>query len=344
MKKIIAAAVAAAIIAPATAMASGPTLYGKLHMGLGYLSNDAPVAEYKSMNLASNSSRIGVKGSEDLGNGLKAGYLIEWSVGMDGGGDLGQRNRAVTLSGGFGTALLGRWDTPMKSLGRKVDMFGERYGDVRQLTRSNAAIDNRQNNVIAYVTPNMGGFSGTLAYVIDVTSATGDNDDLDAFSANGIYSNGPILVGAAYTNVMAFDSLGLENEVDWRIAGSFKTGAMKIAAGYTDISDGGGANGNDYNVWQIGGSFGFGSNAIKAQYADKSEGLSSSDDGAKVYAIGFEHTMSKRTMVYVDYGRLDNDDGSNIGFMAGIGNGSGVPAGGAGSTPDGFGVGIIHKF
>jgi predicted porin len=49
-------------------------------------------------------------------------------------------------------------------------------------------------------------------------------------------------------------------------------------------------------------------------------------------------------MVYVDYGRLDNDTGSNIAFMSRIGNGSGTPAGGAGTSPDGFGLGIIHKF
>lgn len=342
MKKIIAAAVAAAIIAPATAMASGPTLYGKLHMGLGYISNDAAVGEYKSMNLASNSSRIGVKGSEDLGNGMKAGYLIEWGVGMDGSADLTQRNRAVTLSGGFGTALLGRWDTPMKSLGRKVDLFGERYGDTRQLTRSGALIDNRLNNVVAYVTPNMSGFNATLAYVLSVASTTADDTDQDAFSANGIYKNGPILVGAGYTKVMA--NAIVNDETDWRLAGSFKMGAMKAVAMYTDVSDGNGTQGNDYAVWQIGGAFDFGSNTVKLQYAERDEGVSNADDGANVFAIGLEHKMSKRTMVYVDYGRLDNDKGSNIGFMSKIGNGSGTPQGGAGTSPDGFGLGIIHKF
>ncbi|MFK5986186.1 MAG: porin [Pseudomonadota bacterium] len=343
MKKIIAAAVAAAIIAPVTAMASGPVLYGKLHMELSYIDNGgAPGLEYSSANLASNSSRIGVKGSEDLGNGLKAGYLIEWSVGMDGGSDLGQRNRAVTLSGGFGTALFGRWDTPMKSLGRKVDLFGERYGDTRQLTRSNALIDNRLNNVIAYVTPNMGGFNATLAYVLDVTSATADDTAQDAFSANAIYKNGPILVGAGYTKVMA-NVIGTD-ETDWRLAGSFKMGAFKVVGMYTDINDGTGTVGNDYDVWQLGGAFGFGSNTVKLQYSDKSEGVNNSDDGANVWALGFEHKMSKRTMVYADYGKLSNDSGSNIAFMAKIGNGSNTPAGGAGSNADGFGIGIIHKF
>jgi len=294
--------------------------------------------------MASNSSRIGVKGSEDLGNGLKAGYLIEWSVGMDGTAALGARNRYVTLSGGFGTILIGKKDTPMKTLGRKVDLFGERYADTRQLTRSHARIDNRLSNQVSYVSPNMSGFQAALAYIIDNDNggAGADNDDENALSASGIYANGPVLVGAAYTKIMQ-QSLA-EDEKDWRLAGSYKMGAVRIVGSYTDVSDGNAVASNDYNVWQLGGAFAMGNNTIKVQYSDKSEGVDGSDDGANVWALGFEHKMSKRTMVYADYGRLNNDAGSDIGFMAKIGNGSSTPKGGAGSEADGFGIGIIHKF
>lgn len=113
-------AIAAAIL-PVSVMASGPVLYGKIHFSLGSFDNGGSAAagnEYKDTNLASNSSRVGVKGSEDLGNGLKVGYKIEWGISADGSnGDMGQRNRGITIGGGFGTIVLGRWDTPMKSLG-----------------------------------------------------------------------------------------------------------------------------------------------------------------------------------------------------------------------------------
>lgn len=345
MKKLIAAAVAAAVIVPATAMA-GSTLYGKIHMSVSYIDSDANtgVTNYEEVNVASHSSRIGVKGSEDLGNGMKLGYLMEWSVGMDGGGDLGQRNRYVTLGGGFGTALFGKVDTPMKTLGRKVDLFGERAADTRTLTRATSAMDNRQNNVIAYVTPNLSGLSATLAYVTDVTSATGDNNDTDAFSANAIYSNGPLLIGGAYTQVAGetWDTATTKgkNERDYRLAGSYKMGAFKVVGSYTDTGSGGGVSKNDYSVWQLGGAFDFGSNTIKAQYSDKSEGVKKSKDGAAVWAIGFEHKMSKRTMVYVDYGMVNNDKGSAIAITPGyIGNGNGAPSGGSGSDPYTVGLG-----
>jgi predicted porin len=158
MKKLLAAAVAAAVIAPASVMAAGPTLYGKLHTVISHNDNNGSgAADYSEWSMSDRSSRVGVKGSEDLGNGMKVGYLIEWAIAMDGSGnDMGQRNRAITLSGDWGTALVGRWDVPYKSLGRKVELFGDSLGDLRNL---NGDHDLRLDNVVAYVTPNMNGFS-----------------------------------------------------------------------------------------------------------------------------------------------------------------------------------------
>ena len=350
MKKLITVAVAAAIL-PVSVMASGPVLYGKIHMSVAQIDNDAQAGatEYKSLNLASNSSRIGVKGSEDLGNGITVGYLMEWSVGMDGGPDLGARNRGITISGGMGTILLGRWDTPMKSLGRAVDLFGDRTGDIRQLTRYGTQIDNRQDNVIAYLTPNMAGFNAAFAYVTDVGAVigrdgTGDDTDLDALSATIAYTNGPAYVGIGYTKVMALEALGAVEEADFRIAGSYKIGAMKIVAGYTKTNDGGGAADNDFSVWQVGGAYGFGSNTLKLQYADKSDGVSGDDDGASILSVGLDHAMSKRTSVYAEYTRTDNDAGAAVTLASKGGAGYGVINGGADSTPTAFAVGIIHKF
>ncbi|MCW8929297.1 MAG: porin [Gammaproteobacteria bacterium] len=354
MKKLIAAAVAAAVIAPASVMASGPVLYGKLQMSLNVLDNNGSGAsEYSETSLNSNHSRIGVKGSEDLGNGMKIGYLIEWSVDMDGdessagGSDLGERNRAITLSGDWGTMLVGKWDTPFKTVGRKVELFAERLGDQRNMNTF-ATLDQRADNVIAYVTPNMNGFSATVAYVVDVASANGaDDSDQSAVSFNTIYNNGPMLVALGYAN---YDDgvfgANMENQKTWRLAGSYSFGDFKILGSYTDITDGNGVNNQDSEIWTLGASYKMGNNTIKFQYGDRDEYDNTNETGANQWAIGLDHTMSKRTTVYVEYADLSNDDASTSRSWNTMGNGATVGQNNSGDNQDtdGFGVGIIHKF
>lgn len=340
MKKLIAAAVAAAVIAPASVLAAGPTLYGKIRMSVDNHDNNGSSTagtKYDEWSLNSNSSRIGVKGSEDLGNGMKVGYLIEWGVDMDGDeSDLTERNRAVTLSGDWGTALAGKWDTPFKTVGRKFDLFGDTIGDQRNLSKF-ATTDNRAANVVAYVTPNMNGFSATVAYVFDagtcqdtVSSAcSGDNQDNDAWSFNAIYNNGPILVGLGYVNyddggrgtvataastvtetgvagtvtpVVAgattyTSSTTSDNASAWRLGGAYTFGDFKVLASYTDFSDQNFVKDNDPDMWTLGGSYTMGNNTIKLQYADLDESDGNADDGADMWSLGLDHKMSKRTSV-----------------------------------------------
>ncbi len=393
MKKLIAAAVAAAIIAPVSVMAAGPTLYGKIHMSVDYKDNNGTNApgvaygagkEVSEWGLNSNSSRIGVKGSEDLGNGMKVGYLIEWRVGMDGDNfgdrDLAARNRAITLSGDWGTMLAGKWDTPMKTFGRKLDLFGDQIGDLRNMN-TGATLDARANNVLAYVTPNMNGFSATLAYVFSVNQldqdgavSGGDNSDSSAISLNAIYNNGPMMLGVGYSNyddgVFSSSSLtgcqtavgvnNCENETVFRVGGSYKFGDFKVLASWSGISDANGMDGKDADIWSLGGAYTMGNNTIKLQYANRSEyddwngsngakiANSGNDTGADMWALGLDHHMSKRTTVYAAYATMSNDDNSAGVVWGGGHDTDGVSAGtnsiGQFEDSDSFSVGIIHKF
>ncbi|MCU7937812.1 MAG: porin [gamma proteobacterium symbiont of Bathyaustriella thionipta] len=351
-------------------MASGPVLYGKLQMSINALDNNGSTTagnEYSEVSLNSNHSRLGIKGSEDLGNGMKVGYLIEWQVDMDGdgsnsgGADLGERNRAVTLSGDWGTMLAGRWDTPVKSVGRKVDLFPERLGDNRNMNSNGVLLDLRVPNVLAYVTPNMNGFSSTIGYVFDAGTgfatpgAPADNSDNSAFSINGIYNNGPIYVGVGYQDVYDANVVGSDNQKTIRVAGSYAFGDFKVLGSYTDVSNAGTTDGWDTDIWSLGASYKMGNNTIKVQlterdeYDDAKDMPNSGDEtGAKQWAIALDHTMSKRTTVYVEYADLSNDDNSTSrSWAAAGGNTAGVGTNAAGTKnrdTDGFGVGIIHKF
>lgn len=202
-KSIISAAIAAAMLVPVGAAMAETTLYGRLHVSYDVLDADGT----DGLNsVASNSSQIGVKGSADLSNGLKVIYQAEW--GMDTGGAGGDasdvfgtkklvfsnRNQVVGLAGGFGAVLVGRHDTPLKTVGRKADLFwSEQIGQNYNVTNP-GNWDLRPNNVVAYQTPKMGGFQGLGAYVTDIAGS----DDNTAISVNGIYSAGPLMLGAGY--------------------------------------------------------------------------------------------------------------------------------------------------
>lgn len=350
MKKLIVAAVAAAVIAPVAVMAAGPTLYGKLHMSVDYKDNGGSgEAKYDEWGLNSNSSRIGVKGSEDLGNGMKVGYLIEWNVKMDeqdNGAEMSSRNHGLTLSGDWGTALVGKWDTPMKSVGRKFDLFGDKIGDTRNLSGS-GTLENRANNVAAYVTPNMNGFSATVAYVFDTGAKDGDNSDNNAISANAIYNNGPVLVGLGFVTYNA-DGTGStvdDDSTSLRVGGAYSFGDFKVLASYTDIENEGFVDGADTDVWTVGGSYKMGNNTIKLQYAERDELDNEDDTGSDQWSIGLDHAMSKRTQVYVAYAAVSNDDFSARKAWGGKNSGhDGEGAAVEGEDNDVFSVGIVHKF
>ncbi len=166
-KNIIAFAVAAALVAPAAAMAD-TTLYGKFHVSYDYLGGDN--AANTSGGFSSNSSRIGIKGKEKINDSLS--IIYQYETGMDAGtgktsssGGLGgQRNTFIGVTGGFGTAIVGRHDTPMKMMGRKYDLFGDTVGDTRNIIGT-TGFDLRTTQTVAYVTPDLMGFKAILAYV-----------------------------------------------------------------------------------------------------------------------------------------------------------------------------------
>jgi len=166
-------------------------------------------------------NRIGVKGSEDLGNGLKAIYQVELGVnfssadndipsGRNGGVSI--RNSFVGLAGNWGTFLVGRHDTPLKISTGKLDLFADTMADYNGTVGFQ---DLRVDNAIAYISPSWGGFSlaGALVAPGGATDGNGLNINSDgingAWSVAGIYNNGPFYASAAWevlSNEMFMDS------------------------------------------------------------------------------------------------------------------------------------------
>ncbi|MCS6785869.1 MAG: porin, partial [Thiobacillaceae bacterium] len=183
-KSLIALAVAGTFAAPAAIAATANVdVYGVLNVSYDYISSDQPAPADTSLGrISSNSSRLGFKGSEDLGGGLSALWQIEMTIAVDGGNantpagiaNAGAfahalRNTFVGISSkGMGTLLAGTHDTPYKLATARLDPFVDTTGDYNIAIGSVNGINAfelRANNALAYVSPNLSGFTFTGAYV-----------------------------------------------------------------------------------------------------------------------------------------------------------------------------------
>ena len=333
-KSLIALAVAGVVSAPAFAATSNVDIYGKLHGSMSYFNDGLG----KDTQFSSNASRIGFKGSEDLGGGLKAIWQLESGVNIDeGDGSWVSRNSFVGLAGDWGTALLGRHDTPLKLVGRAVDLFGDTMADSRNVMGGGS--DTRADNVLAYISPSFSGFGVAIAYTNDLagTGNGGDKIDQSAWNANVTYSNGPLYLGLGYGDGDAHDSAGLGAQ--WRVAGGYTFGNFKIVGQY-DSLEGDGVVGDDYDAWMVGGAYTMGNVVLKANYmAGEIDGCTIGACDPEQWTIGADYNLSKRTSVYALYA-----DGQDVVMGGGAGSSDQIGAAPGDSDVSTISVGVTHSF
>jgi predicted porin len=362
-KKLLTVAVAAILAAP-TAVLADVTVYGRLHMSADYTdSTSTPTRPGSKTNLgvSSNSSRLGFKGSEDVGGGLKTVWQMESTIDVDGdsASSLANRNTYLGLAGGFGTFLMGRHDTPFKMFSRSLDPFTDTIADTRQLLGQSGAFDGgvgfdlRAPNVIAYITPDFSGFNAVLAYVTGAAKNTqgADNNKLGAFSFNTTYKNGPIYAGFAYENHSKniVGTTGRNNPSAWRLGGSYAFGPAKIGAMYEQLSD---VDSSTANLKRSGstlfGTYTFGMETVKLAYTQvgkwKNNAGSLSNSQASLVALGVDHQLSKRTTAYAQYTGLNNKSSANYSLGGGGGYGDPIATTAFGRDPGAFSLGLTHNF
>lgn len=359
-KHIIALAVAAAVAAPAAAMAD-TTLYGKLNMSYDFWTGDK--ASNHTHALSSNASRLGIKGSEKISDNLSVIYQYETYVQVAGNSKDSaqkslfgtQRNSFIGLTGGWGTFLAGKHDTPMKMVGRKYDLFGDTLGDSRNVIRDKnyGDWDRRTPNTVAYVTPNLAGFHAALAYVSDWKTENPQNNNNKAYSLSAGYSIAGFMLDAAYEkHQIAGSTTATDNQDAYRIGAGYTIAGFKIVGLYQKEKDllgtGGPISGMDRSVYGVGGAYSFGASTVKAQYYKADNRDTTTGTGGKIWAVGYDYKLSKQTKVYAVYAQaknesntsdyvVDHQDYGSATFAPDTTKGNGFKSGG-------FSVGIIHKF
>ena len=314
-KKLIALAVAGLMSAPAFAQ-SNVTVYGLFDIGLAHYSDSSISGKANRTAIDQgflNGSRLGFKGVEDLGNGLKASFQYEFNVGTDSGGDIGTgsggRQTVLALSGNFGTLALGRMYTPQFNLYSEVDPFGAgSVGNVANISR----VQTRLDNVVAYVSPSFSGFNVTAAYTMQASGQEVDNDNgIRVWAISPAYKNGPLYVGLNYhvATVEATGASDYDAQKRLDIGASYDFGMVKLSGTYgVDKAETAVAGvDNEAKYWMLGLSAPVGVGKVMASYNSYKD-----EDGLKgdadMWAVGYEHPLSKRTKVYAIYAAIDNND------------------------------------
>src|ERR1700722_2431977 len=205
MKKTLLAAAIPAIFLSTTAHAqSSVTLYGLIDEGFDFTSNGAGHRGYEMVSGDAAGSRWGLKGSEDLGNGLKGIFLLENGFNTN-NGQLGQgglefgRQAYVGLSSAqYGTFTMGRQYDPTIDMWSGFTAAGNTIGNLgsHPYDNDNADWDYRIQKSVKYVSPTVAGFTGEALY--GFSNEAGGFADNRVYSAAVQYQMGPVTAVAAY--------------------------------------------------------------------------------------------------------------------------------------------------
>ena len=305
-KSLIALAVLAVLAASGAAMAqSSVTLYGRADVGVGSEKVDG-VSSTKMINGGLTTSRWGLRGSEDLGGGLKAQFKFEQRLDLSTGevqSPSFKGEASLGLSGGFGAMTLGRFATiydDVRALGVASNVFDSSFTPAGNgVFKSGGDYASRFNNQVRYDLPTMGGFYGSLAYAFE-----SENDADDGMTGIKVgYKNGPLNVALGTQNQNAKDNDYLA------LSGNYDFGAASLSAGYNSRK-GTDANGDDTEL-TVGVNVPVGAFDISVGYAtSKTEIGGATNAKASGLGLGATYKISKRTKLYAALRDIENKDGA----------------------------------
>ncbi len=377
-KKILSAAVAAALVAPAAVWAQSTTvLYGLVDVGYQNVSKYGPGATNKSAfgNSGARSSRLGVRANEDLGGGLSARAVIEFDIsgdsGAEGANQMTGRQTFVSLdSKSWGELSLGRQLT--HSFGNVAiaegiagaNSFQSFYTMEDQITRS--------SNYLKYSSPKIGGgftFGAGWAPGEDATlsTATGSNkNNRNYFDWHVRWEQGPFGIGLAQarftsntlgaavagqgvvgatgtlvlgTNNFAAQAIGTDfKEKDTSLAAYYKFSMARIYGVHSRSRQSGATAAENLRLNGARVEFDIGKGTIAISAAKRKNKLTAASDSS-FFGLGYYYAWTPRTQMYATYGRMKNDPLATLNL-----NGAWTGTATAGFDPRGLQVGMGHSF
>lgn len=354
-KKLIALAVAGLVSGVAFAQESNVTVYGIADMGYAYFGgarNGAKsISAFDSGNWST--SRVGFKGSEDLGNGMKANFQLEQGLRLDTTALSGRKSWVGLSSASWGEVKLGSFGTLHDDLiGATNVMAGNSTaaspGKVYVLTSGQTATGDF-HNAAAYYSPSFSGLQFKAAVSTQASGsefeASGVNKNDRVFSAAVHYVNGPLIAGLAVerNKIQTTNTNNYNSGSAWNLAGmyDFKVVRVNAAYGVNSYSENAGGTVDKRKQWQVGlavptTATGYVAvNYARAKVSYLAAGVA--DDTLSMWGVGYFHGMSKRTSLYGAYGQINQNSGNEAAALASYG-----PTGA--TYEKAFQAGIRHTF
>ncbi len=348
MSKKIVALAALVAASGAYAQSSTVTLFGVMDASIAHLSSDTnDITGLSSGGLSS--SRLGFRGVEDLGGGLKAGFWMEGGIATDNGGSgfKFDRRSTVSLMGGFGELRLGRDKTPSYLNIETFDPFGDvGVGGVNGAnlvgSASSAAgtpegsAPKRVSNSVNYLTPKLGGFYGQLQHGFGEKA---DSNRLASSTALRVgYENGPLNVAAAYGVTRGGKVDQGVNYKAANIGASYKFGDIQPMVLLAT------ERGNDrrVDVYLIGAKMKLGAGELRAAYSQTND-KKAHDADTQRFAVGYGYNLSKRTQLYATISHIKNDRNAKRGFAVSSSS-LANPTIASGDNATGYEFGVRHTF
>ena len=328
-------AAAAAVVSSGSALAqSTVTAFGVVDLALRTVRNDATQSRLDASGLSS--SRLGFRGVEDLGGGLRAGFWLEGALTADDGNAAGfnwQRRSTVSLLSGFGELRLGRdkvptqldWDAfdPFDNTGIAANTRLSVASGIVPTTGSYNTFS-RANNSISYFTPGSSGFFG------QATVAAGEGALGNKYLGGRVgYREGALLVAGSYGTTEVTTSIDAKNT---NLGATYDLKVVKLFGFYSTLDIGPASQAN----WLLGVTVPVGAFSLRASYQEMDGKESISTRDAKMFALGGSYTLSKRSALYATWARISN---TNTNFT--VATGSALTRG---RDSSGYDIGLRHSF
>lgn len=286
-------ALSAAFAQPALAV----TLYGKANVSL----QQADESGDSEIELQSNSSRIGLMGSEALSDTFEVIYRFEYETSVDDGDKDGQtltqRNIYLGIQTSYGTLMGGVFDTPLKTSASGVDLFNDLEGDIRNIV----AGEIRSKNIVQYVSPkSFGPITAKVAYI------TKEIDGVDGISTSVAYKQDALYLAFAYDQDVEDNA---ESSEIYRLVGSYTLGSVQIGGAYENYENEAGSDGDGYFgsvQWGITDKWIF-----KTQYGQSDIKI----EGRETFSIGGDYKFNKITKAFAYFTQNEDDAGRDDDYL-----------------------------